>query len=200
MESKTLDFGIKHLAPCFPEPDEIPSLNSYLYRSKKNVGYPGVLHFFTDDFRFNSIWAQRKQFVSYLYNLTHIKYIVSPDFSTYQDTPRAEQLYNVYRKSVISKLIQDEGYKLIPVVNWSDTASFAYTFDGLPLSACYALPFRKRDNNRDFWSGFFYFSKRFTPSLMMIFTAPGNRPLFSHVYNKFNEGFNIQLNCMFLDL
>ena len=194
-------FLIPELKPCFPEPDDLENLNSYLYGRLPEIDYPAILHFFTDDHRFSGIWTQRKQFLAYLHHLSPkgMKYICTPDFSCFRKDPPAVQVYNLYRRSEMGCLMQNEGYNVIPTLTWSDVNSFAYCFDGLPESACYALPFRRADDTRMFWDGLFYFCHRWKPLLLLIFCARGNQTVFHQTFQRLNRG-RLKVNYVFLNL
>ncbi|MBQ7516004.1 MAG: DUF4417 domain-containing protein [Schwartzia sp.] len=53
------------------------------------------LHFFLDDYRFERVWNNPRQ---YLPQIEKFAFALSPDFSLYLDTPKAVQIWNHYRK------------------------------------------------------------------------------------------------------
>ena len=55
------------------------------------------IHFFIDDYRFIRIWSSPDRYIDML---TEFDYVMSPDFSTYTDFPKAVQIYNHYRKHI----------------------------------------------------------------------------------------------------
>ena len=193
--------GIPVLKPCFPSPDDLGILNSYLYGRLPSVAYPAILHFFTDDCRFNSIWTQRKQFLGYLSYLAPkgMKYICTPDFSCFRIHPPAVQIHNIYRSAEIGRLMQANGYKVIPSVTWSDVSSYWYSFLGLPRESVYAIPFRRGDDSRHFWDGLFYFCHRWRPALLLVFCVRSNQTVFHQTFQRINLRFGLKLNYVFLD-
>ena len=87
------------------------------------------LHFFVDDYQFNRIWTNIDK---YVFHLMRFRYVMSPDFSTYTDFPKAVQIYNHYRKHWVGAYLQEAGVKVIPTISWGDESSFAWCFDGEP--------------------------------------------------------------------
>lgn len=53
------------------------------------------IHFFLDDYVFLRIWTNIDRYIPML---QRFRYVMSPDFSTYTDFPKAIQIYNHYRK------------------------------------------------------------------------------------------------------
>lgn len=88
-----------------------------------------MLHFFIDDYHFNSLWNRPDKYISFL---TRFKYVLAMDFSLYIDFPRCIQLYNHYRKQWLSKFYADLGINIIPTVAWSDESSYEWCFLGIP--------------------------------------------------------------------
>lgn len=86
-------------------------------------------HFYLDDYRFESTWTRlevgARHVAGYYATLT-------PDFSLYPDWPLAAQIWNTYRSRWLGRYWQAGGLRVIPTLNWSDAASFAFCFDGIP--------------------------------------------------------------------
>lgn len=87
------------------------------------------VHFFIDDYQFNRIWNAPDRYLDMLSKFTHV---MSPDFSTYTDFPKAIQIYNHYRKHWVGVYLQMYGIDVIPTISWSDRDSFEWCFDGEP--------------------------------------------------------------------
>lgn len=88
-----------------------------------------VVHFFLDDYQFQSLWRNVDRYVD---KLRQFRYVLTPDFSTYTDFPKAIQIYNHYRKHWIGAYLQETGCKIIPTVSWSTQDSYEWCFDGEP--------------------------------------------------------------------
>lgn len=87
-----------------PKTCEIPFV---LYGEQKrtyNMGGHGTLHFYTDDYRFATIFEHPKQ----VYN-HHPASIVEPNYSLFSETPLAFGVHQIYKKRFFSRLMQELG-------------------------------------------------------------------------------------------
>ena len=66
-------------------------------------------------------------------------HVMSPDFSTYTDFPKAIQIYNHYRKHWVGAYLQENGVNVIPTISWSTPDSFEWCFDGEPEGGVVAV-------------------------------------------------------------
>lgn len=98
-------------------------------------GNKGV-HFFIDDYQFNRVWTNIDRYVPLL---SQFRYVMSPDFSTYTDFPKAIQIYNHYRKHWVGAYLQECGVNVIPTISWSTPDSFGWCFDGEPRGGAVAV-------------------------------------------------------------
>lgn len=64
----------------------------------------GTLHFYTDDYRFNTIFEQPKMVYHH-----HPHYIVEPNYSLFSETPFAFGIHQIYKKRFFSRLMQQHG-------------------------------------------------------------------------------------------
>lgn len=88
------------------------------------------VHFFVDDYQFDRVWRDWKRYGDML---SEFGAVMTPDFSTYTDYPKALQIYNHYRKHFIGAYLQTLGVKVYPTISWSDKSSFEWCFDGEPV-------------------------------------------------------------------
>lgn len=98
----------------------------------KNCAGKGV-HFYVDDYRFESVWHNWKRYGEMLKKFDAV---MSPDFSMYTDWPKAVQIFNHYRKHFIGRYLQEVGIRVYPSINWSDETSYSWCFDGEPKNSC----------------------------------------------------------------
>ena len=84
---------------------------------------------FLDDYQFDALWRNPDRYVD---KLGKFRYILTPDFSTYTDFPKAIQIYNHYRKHWIGAYLQEYGCHVIPTISWSTPDSYDWCFDGEP--------------------------------------------------------------------
>ncbi len=94
------------------------------------------IHFFVDDYQFTRLWAQPD---AYIGMLSRFEAIMTPDFSTYTDFPKAIQIYNHYRKHWLGAYWQWHGLTVVPTISWSDEESLNWCFDGEPVGGTVAV-------------------------------------------------------------
>ena len=87
-----------------------------------------AVHFFIDDYQFTRIWDSPS---SYLEKLQRYRAVCTPDFSTYNDFPRAQQVWNKFRNHWMGAYWQYHGINVIQTVVWTDDpADDEWVFDG----------------------------------------------------------------------
>lgn len=94
-----------------------------------------AIHFFTDDYRFATVWNRPNTVVKTMAK----RKTLSPDFSMYRDHPLPVQQWNHYRKQWCGSFWQYMGASVIPTVTWSDELSFSFCFDGIQQGSLVAL-------------------------------------------------------------
>jgi len=102
------------------------------YRTRIRSAQPpddGAVHFFLDDYRFETVWTRPRKALSYLQKF---EVLLTPDFSLYVDYPRALQLFNIYRNRWCGALWTAEGFTVIPTVSWGGADTFDFCFLGVP--------------------------------------------------------------------
>ena len=121
------EYGIPEIEPTtYKECDFIPFNYTKSCKDKNGKG----VHFFIDDYQFNRLWNMPDRYLDMLSGFTHV---MSPDFSTYTDFPKAIQIYNHYRKHWVGAYLQMHGIDVIPTISWGDKDSFEWCFDGEPV-------------------------------------------------------------------
>jgi len=100
------------------------------------------VHFFIDDFRFQSIFRNPDKFLPRLRNF---RLVVSPDFSVFVDASHAENIYAVYRNRFVTRYFQQNGLLVVPSVTWGDIESLEYVLQGLPERSVIAVRCGARD-------------------------------------------------------
>ena len=105
------------------------SLIGFNYAMTERHPEDKVCHFFLDDYQFERVWYNPDKYLSVL---QRFKAVLSPDFSTYDDFPRAVSIFNHYRKQWCGAYWQENGINVIPTVGWSNPDSYDYCFDGMP--------------------------------------------------------------------
>ena len=94
------------------------------------------VHFFLDDYQFDALWRNVDRYID---KLSRFRYVLTPDFSTYTDFPKAIQIYNHFRKHWIGAYLQEYGCRVIPTISWSTPDSYDWCFDGEPEGGTVAI-------------------------------------------------------------
>ena len=132
------------------------------------------IHFFVDDYQFNRLWTSIDRYVPML---SQFRYVMSPDFSTYTDFPKAIQIYNHYRKHWVGAYLQQAGISVIPTISWSTPDSFEWCFDGEPIGSTVAISsvgcMNSKDRKALFLTGYAEMVKRLRPEKIIFY---GNVP------------------------
>lgn len=121
------------------EPEHrVPSwLWPYGVRIRSQDGLPadGALHFFIDDYRFETVWNRPNDTLE---APLHLGFALSPMFSVYYDWPLVCQLWNTYRNRWTARFWQANGISVIPTVAWGEEISWDFCFAGLPTRSVIA--------------------------------------------------------------
>ncbi|MFO8045934.1 MAG: DUF4417 domain-containing protein [Halomonas sp.] len=99
------------------------------YHTKHVDDSRDLCHFYLDDYRFETTWNKLN---AALIHLRRYWAVMTPDFSLYPQWPAVVNQWNTYRSRWLGRWWQRQGLRVIPTVNWSDEASHAYCFDGIP--------------------------------------------------------------------
>ena len=128
------------------------------------------VHFFLDDYQFNSVWLKPRK---YLDMLGKFGAVMSPDFSTYSDMPIALQMYNHYRKHWLAQFWQFYGITVIPTISWSTPESYEWCFDGEPQGSVVAVSSIGTQDNKVsaelFRRGYREMTERLKPSVILCY-------------------------------
>lgn len=115
------EYGIPTIANDSSMPDQLIQWGSRPKLLEATNG--SAVHFFLDDFRFESLWNNPERNLD---ALQRIGLALSPDFSLWRDMPVAMQIWNVYRNRWIGRYWQERGIKVIPTISWSEPYDFCY--------------------------------------------------------------------------
>ena len=138
------------------------------FAARNKVTHDTVLHFFLDDYMFECIW--RRPYL-YLDLFMKSKAVLSPDFSTYLDFPKAMQIYNTFKRHWLAAYWQSYGVNVIPTIRWGYEDSFDWCFDGEPKNSTIAISTvglsNSKENKRLFLQGYEEMQKRLSPSKIL---------------------------------
>lgn len=143
-------------------------------KSTKHSDY-GV-HFFIDDYQFERIWNNPKQYINIL---KRFSFVFSPDFSMYMNMPKVMQLWNKYRSQYIGAYLQTHGIVVIPTISWSDESSFEWCFDGVQTDGIVAVSsvgcMSNEESLEAFLKGYRAMLNRLNPRLVLFYgTVPND--------------------------
>lgn len=107
-------------------------VKSYATKKDSNTG----VHFFLDDYQFERVWNYPDRYVDVL---KQFAYVLSPQFSTYEDMPKVTRIFNVYRNRWCGRYWQEHGIKVIPTFAYGGDENFEWCLDGLPKHSTIAI-------------------------------------------------------------
>jgi Fe-S cluster biogenesis protein NfuA len=77
----------------------------------------GILQFYVKDRTLEGIWDKRKDIYRDIED-QGFKFIIAPNFSVYEDSPRIDHLYNIQRSRIMYNEMIEQGLGAIPDVSW----------------------------------------------------------------------------------
>lgn len=138
------------LKACHYIPDDLIGFN-YVKSFKGDRNGLGV-HFFLDDYQFERLWQNPHENIE---RLRGFSCVLTPDFSLYLDMPLAMKIWNMYRSRLIGQMMQDAGLEVIPTLQWSESETLKFGFDGLPEGGVVAVStvgVKQEDTAQEIWA------------------------------------------------
>lgn len=129
------DNGIPDLKPSEFVPEYLAAWNNPRQRDYAAIA-GGALHFFLDDYRFETAWASPERLLP---RVQAVGASLTPDFSLWRDMPRAAQVWNTYRSRWCGAFWQSNGVEVIPTACWGTPDTFDFCFDGIPANSHVAV-------------------------------------------------------------
>ena len=104
---------------CYGMPEALIPFNyvKSAVEGHKQELFTRYVHFFLDDYQFERIWRDPHRYIKLMSNFAGA---IMPDFSTYENMPKAMKIWNMYRAKLISQAMQDYGMNVIPLVRGSE--------------------------------------------------------------------------------
>lgn len=130
-----------------------------------------IAHGFLDDYRLERIWNRPR---AALTRIRRFRAALAPDLSIYRDWPLVCNLWNTYRARWIAAYWQHHGVNVIPVANWSDAASYRWSFAGLPRRSMIAIAVpghRDRLTRTLFADGYLAMLDLLDPTIVLVYGA-----------------------------
>jgi hypothetical protein len=105
-----------------------------------------VLHFYIDDYKFNIVWDAPHRYINLF---RQCRAVVTPDFSNYNDMPKAQHLWNHYRRQWVGRYWQDRGVNVICSLSWGVGCLYDWSFEGIPQHTVCAASFVSENMNKE---------------------------------------------------
>jgi len=164
------DYGIPQLRPVHE--CDVKQWISFNYAKGCEEPEDHGVHFFIDDYQFMRVWSNPDVYTKMM---RKFKAVLTPDFSTYTDFPKAIQLYNHYRKHWVGAYWQMNGVYAIPTISWAGPDSYTWCFDGEPVGGIVAVSTVGTQINpyatRYFVQGYPEMMKRLKPEKVIVYGA-----------------------------
>lgn len=161
------EFGIPIMKREDFKPEDLVPYHETLRVKEKDLD--NTVHFFLDDYRFETVWDKPKKTLS---RVQKIGRALTPDFSLYLDYPLALQIYNVYRNRWLGRYWQENGIAVIPTVSWSDERSYSFCFKGIPKNSAVAISTvgtRNPEVREHFIRGFMEMLRQLKPCTLIVY-------------------------------
>ena len=142
---------------------------NFVSTTKKQRETTGV-HFYIEDYQFERVWNAPWRF-SKIFN--EFGAVMSPDFSTYLDFPKAVRVFNHYRKHWCGAYWQEMGATVIPTIEWGLPEDYSWCFDGEPEGGIVAVSnvgiMRDKELRTNYMRGYKEMLTRLQPKEVLMF-------------------------------
>lgn len=130
------------------------------------------VHFFVDDYRFNGIFNNPERSLD---KFLQYAFLLSPDFSTYQEMPLWRQIESVAKNRWCGAFWQSKGKIVFPTISWSNSLSYDFCFSGIEKNSIVAVGMIGcKHNKKDFMRGYNEMLERIEPQAIICVGSPFN--------------------------
>lgn len=165
------EWGIPTLPVAHLEPARLVPYNDR--RACQAAGPGSCVHFFLDDYRFETVWSKPERGLS---RCQTVGAALTPDFSLWTDMPPAMQLWQVYRSRWCGAWLLHHGVQIVPTISWSTPDSYAFAFAGVPIGSVVAVSTvgvqRDAQARALFAQGFAAMVDRLRPATVLVYGRP----------------------------
>lgn len=102
-----------------------------------------TIHFFTYDWKFEKVYSNPEE---ELEKLSRYYCLLSPDFSIFENMPKALQIESIFKNRWCGAYWQGKNLNVIPTVSWGDESTFDFCFDGIEKGSIVAVSTYYREN------------------------------------------------------
>jgi hypothetical protein len=161
--------GIPIVASTSTVPSELAPYSSRRAREYAASTDGVALHYFLDDYRFESVWSSAERVAP---RIDAVGISLSPDFSIWHDMPAPLALYQTYRSRWVMAFWQARGVDVIPTLAWGSPSTYSHAFAGIHggTVAVSSLGVQRRDSHA-FAAGMRELIERCEPSTVLSYGA-----------------------------
>ena len=139
-------------------------------RNNDTVNCKKGVHFFVDDYRFESIYRNPEKSWA---KFSQYRFLLTPDYSLYADMPMWRQIESVGKNRWCGAWWQRHGMTVIPTISWSTPSSYEFCFDGVEEKSIVAVGMIGCKKNRlGFMRGYCAMLEKIKPSAIICFGPP----------------------------
>ena len=147
---------------------ELISYSDISSKDTKNL-HKGV-HFFIDDWRFESIYSNPDKSME---RLSKYRFLLTPDYSLYAEMPRWRQIESVGKAKWVGANWQSKGLYVIPTMSWSTSISYDFCLKKKKKGCIVAVGMIGcKQNKRVFLQGYNEMLRRIEPSAIICLGVP----------------------------
>lgn len=167
------EFGFPILPPIHA--DGVSKLKAVPFHEASREKNPrkSICHFYIDDYKFDYMWSNPEKYIPMLKNF---KYVISTDFSAYDDMPLPLQYYQYFRDRVLAYYMIISGVKVIPNASFGGEKSWEFCFDGLPKNSTVAITtnekYHDKRSSEVFLKGFDVMLNKLEPTKIICIGEP----------------------------
>lgn len=155
---------------------EAKTIHNKMMKENPYYFYDEFVCFYEDDQNFDGVRSGIWYYPKKAYEiLKHFKGIITPDYSTYQDSPEPLKRWNTYRMRAFGYWYGSLCNKqVINNVRWGSEESYCYCFDGIKKHSIVAIGTvggspRKLSDRERFVSGLFEMVKLLEPRCIIVY-------------------------------
>lgn len=128
------------------------------------------VHFFVDDYRFESIYRNPEKS---LRKYSQYAFLLTPDYSTYADMNLWRQLESIAHSRWCGAYWQSQGLRVIPTITWGTAISYRFCFDGVETGSIVAVGMIGcKKNKAGFMRGYNAMLEKIQPEAVVCFGTP----------------------------